>query len=150
MGLFGLIFTFMFGAGIWISGKAIFTHKNASDYITTTGRVIATSLAEGTARDSKDKLYTTYSPRLEYTFQFNGETTQGSRIHCSSDAETKYSEKKDALDVLTSIGKTPQVYYLPNKPQNACLDPSYPWNDLVVFIVCIVVPVALVWRALHS
>lgn len=99
---------------------------------TANGRITVSEL-------EKDKSENMYHPRIEYQYSVGGEEITANYLD-SFDAVTRFKSSFARSQAQGICNKYPQgknvlVFYNPQNPKQACLEPGPPWRLLVISLV---------------
>jgi hypothetical protein len=122
LGIFLLAFG---GGGIYLiiaSRKTRAQAEASQNWPAAAGSVLRSEVGESTSTDSDGDTSTTYHPVVEYTYQVGGQSFTGRRI--TFGPVTGNSNPRKAQEVLSRYpsGGAVQVYYNPQKPDEAVLE----------------------------
>lgn len=118
-----LIFLFIFGSVLTLTGLKLIHNARESLYCPETEGVITESFMDW---DRHKKQYAT----IGYSFIVKGEKKIGFQI---SAKDTNISNE----ELLTKypVGKKVEVYYDPDNPENSLLEPGYSWQRYQAFVL---------------
>ena len=102
------------------------------------GKVVSAEVEEERRYDPEDGTSVYYYPRVHYEYQVGDKTYQGKKLKM---LEASMSKKKANETIASfSTGSTVEVYYDPQKPEQAVLQPGtqkFSYVFLVVGMLCI-------------
>jgi hypothetical protein len=134
--LFGLI-----GGGLSFWGWTILQDARASEsWPTAAGLISSSSVDHSTDAEGGDS----YSPEITYQYQVDGQNLANNQIKFG---ENSYGSRRKAEEIAAnySIGKQVTVYYEPERPTNAVLEPGVTAGRyLVLGIGLLFVAIALI------
>ena len=136
--LFFLLAAIFIVVGIVNRNKA----KKAGGWPSVQGKVIDAHLEESKSTDTEDFTSVNYRPSVTYQFEVNGQTYKASKTGVIAvNYDQKTAQKK--LDAFP-VGSALTVYYNPEKPEDALLNPSKGTSNifLIIGIVALVVSCA--------
>jgi hypothetical protein len=130
--LFGFVFIAgIFGFGLWmfsvnLSGASVAIRSLG--WPAATGEIIASNVC-----DAYSKTGTEYYPCIQYRYSVNRRTFEGDNI---TGAQTPPSAREDAEAEAQNyvVGAPVKVFYDPNSPATACLEPGTIAVDTYVFM----------------
>ena len=153
-GCFGTLLTaFIFlliGAGLSVWGWSILQNARASaNWPAADGQIVSSEVTHSTDAEGGDS----YSPEVNYTFQVNEQSYVNSRIKFG---ENSYSSRRKAEEIAAAYptGQGVTVYYEPEDPRNAVLEPGVSGGSYIVLgigiffvlITIILVPASFFWN----
>lgn len=126
MSLFMGIF-FVVGVGVSIWGVSIIRNGAASEnWPSTTGEVV-----EAYVRDSTDEDGTTYHAEVTYRYTVNDQWYAGDTVNFGQYGSGNRSHAQGIVDRYPS-GQRITVYYNPDSPGTAVLEPGLTWSSYLV------------------
>ena len=144
--LFALLLPYLLivmGIGLIASGiSSAITNNRSRSWPTTTGKVISSKITRSIDIDTG----TDYFPRVQYEYQVDNKTYRSKNV---SFVGSFGSGKKAAEDRVKQypVGQEVTVYYHPNKPKKATLEPGAS-NDAAVFAIAVTgVLIIICWLA---
>ncbi|NJN44561.1 MAG: DUF3592 domain-containing protein [Anaerolineae bacterium] len=127
-----LAITFIFlviGAGLsWWGWTILQNARSSSSWPATQGQITESTLDHSTDAEGGDS----YSPEVTYTYQVNGIFYENGTIKFG---ENSYSSQRKAQEILNRypVGQMVSVYYDPDKPGRAVLEPGVSGGSYIVF-----------------
>lgn len=116
------------GIGLTVWGWTTLQNARASTaWPTTEGVVIASEITQSTDDEGRES----YLPRVSYTYTANDINRTNNTIKFS---DTSYNDLRKAQEVTGnySVGKNIVVYYDPESPENAVLEPGVSSGSYIV------------------
>jgi hypothetical protein len=141
MGLFALIWSSLALVFDGFLGWSAYCQIRAQNYATTTG-VVTHSEVERHAGGKN----TTYSPNIKYTYTVAGKAYSGDRYRFGTGSSNDSSARRIVDE--HPVGKQVPVYYNPDDPAEALLQPGLDGSDL--FLAMFLLPFNLVMLAIWS
>jgi hypothetical protein len=116
---FGFICAAVGGFSLWSGIKAIAYSKQIVNWPTTQGVVLTSIIGiMGLTRGR------TYVPTIKYSYTIIGQNYVGTHITLGTEWNSSSSKKADAKQQQYPIGQPCRVYYNPNDPAEAALEPA--------------------------
>lgn len=141
----------LFGLGVFLIVWGIRSRKKAEEssrWPTVVGSISEAFIQENRNRDSDGYTTTTYIPKINYQYQIGGQIFTGNRF--TFGFEKSYGSKKKAQEALTAypVGGQINVFYNPQKPEEAVLEQKAQGSVggiiagiiLVVIMLCLACP----------
>jgi hypothetical protein len=126
IGLFMGIFLVV-GVGISIWGVSIVRNGAASEnWPSTAGEIV-----EAYVRDSTDEDGTTYHAEVTFRYTVNDQWYAGDTVNFGEYGSSDYSHAQEIVDRYSS-GQRVTVYYKPDSPGTAVLEPGLTWSSYLV------------------
>ncbi|MFZ0548264.1 MAG: DUF3592 domain-containing protein [Candidatus Promineifilaceae bacterium] len=123
LAIFGLI-----GAGLSYWGWTILQDAKASaSWPTASGLVTSSEVSHSTDSDGNDS----YSPEVDYQYQVDGQSIVNSQIKFG---ENSYGNRRKAEEIAGNypVGQQVTVYYDPERPDKAVLEPGVTAGSYIV------------------
>jgi hypothetical protein len=124
--IFGLV-----GAGLSYWGWTILQDARASaTWPTAAGVVTSSEVDHSTDAEGGDS----YSPEVDYQYQVDGQTITNNQIKFG---ENSYSSRRKAEEIAANypLGQQVTVYYEPERPTNAVLEPGVSAGSYIVITI---------------
>jgi hypothetical protein len=124
--IFGLV-----GAGLSYWGWTILQDARASaTWPTAAGVVTSSEVDRSTDAEGGDS----YSPEVDYQYQVDGQTITNNQIKFG---ENSYSSRRKAEEIAANypLGQQVTVYYEPERPTNAVLEPGVSAGSYIVISI---------------
>jgi hypothetical protein len=124
--IFGLV-----GAGLSYWGWTILQDARASaTWPTAAGVVTSSEVDHSTDAEGGDS----YSPEVDYQYQVDGQTITNNQIKFG---ENSYSSRRKAEEIAANypLGQQVTVYYEPERPTNAVLEPGVSAGSYIVISI---------------
>lgn len=118
----GILVFFLVGAGILYSGiRNRRKGAESNNWPAAAGVITRTWVSENTSTDEDGYSSTTYTPQVEYQYQFGSNTYASQRI--SYGASRSYGSRRKAIQALQAypVNGRVQAFYNPQKPDEAVL-----------------------------
>jgi hypothetical protein len=129
------LFTIVFG---WIQFR---TGKASGNWPSTKGKVVLTEVKESSSTDEDGSTSRRYSPRVEYAYTVSGRKYTSDQVAIG--ARWQYSSQAKARAKLAyRSGQQVDVYYNPQKPDQALLEPGVTGGARGTLIIGIVFMIA--------
>ncbi|MBU2611188.1 MAG: DUF3592 domain-containing protein [Chloroflexi bacterium] len=110
---------------------------------TTQGRIIEARVSESTSTDSDGDERTSYSPKVEYTYNVAGQEYKGDKITFGfTQGYGRYAKAQAAL-ASYPLGAQVNVYYDPANPADAVLERKAGGNTLAMVLGIILLAISL-------
>lgn len=98
----------------------------ASRWPTASGKIVSSEV-----REDRGGRGVAYFPRVRYEFTVDGKSFLGSHIHATDVAEEP-SRAREMVDQYP-VGQTIRVFYNPDSPTEAVLEPGLSWHSYMWF-----------------
>ncbi|UCF90978.1 MAG: DUF3592 domain-containing protein [Desulfobacterales bacterium] len=137
--LFSFLFIVSGIGGLMYGARTRRLQQQSLSWFPVSGEILTANLEKETHRSHAGSLpstITTYMPRVEYTYDYQGKTYRSRRIIVAS-INWPLQEAEEAL-ARYPVGSTPTVWVNPNRPQLAVLEPGLVGKTtkyLVIFII---------------
>ncbi len=123
----GVLFLIFAGIGVWLILRYQKNKEKARQSLNwprTSGRVIEARIAEHESEDEDGHVTSTYSPVVRYEYQVNGVAYTGNQLSVGSSV-IAISDRKKVQQTINQYppGKLVMVYYNPQNPAEAALEP---------------------------
>lgn len=118
-GMFAFGGAIFFSIGLWQLYEGWKTHN----WPTTQGTITSSQIKEVTRRDADGDTYTNYRPSISYSYQVADQNYEGHRLHLGATSHNDRSAVQQQLKQYP-VGRTLDVYYNPNNPNQAVLTPG--------------------------
>ncbi len=157
--IFGLIGIILSALGIWFtrSGfQGIISARSSTSWPSTMGNIVSASVVEqqpvGTNMEEHTR-QTDYRPALVYSYTLGGKTYGSGHVIFNDDVIVYSSiEKARAAIKKYPVGQNVQVYYDPENPAMAVLEPGKAgpsWRSFSSGLLCLLFAVMVVWMAVN-
>ncbi len=130
----GLVFAAVGLFSCWVGISAYLKDQQARHWPATTGRILYSSVVESS--DSDDN--TTYTPVIQYSYRVNDQQHFGSVWRFG----TSTTGRPEAYETIASyrVGSTVPVFFNPDHPEEAVLEPGK--AQAILFAIILTLPVA--------
>jgi len=129
LGLIGYFVAYHFGKPILDQAKASAAWPSVDGVVERSE--VTTSRATTHSRNRRRE--TMYSPEVVYRYNVNGEDLRASTVAFGADFSSNSASVARAVIDRYPVNKPVQVYYDPEIPGNAVLEPGITWKAYVVF-----------------
>lgn len=135
--IFGLLFT---GIGLFMLVRGLVqfrTCKASSDWPSTEGQVVLATVDVSVSTDDEGGTSRSYAPRVVYTYSFIGQQYTSDQVVIGSSWKYPTRARAEAKLAYRS-GQQVTVYYNPDNPAQAVLEPGATrgvWASLIIGIV---------------
>ncbi len=143
-----LVIISLIGVGSLYKGFTTFTRgAGSSDWPTTQGVIVSSEIQsisrtrESTRRQRKKfgvrrvKRYTVYRPLVTYRYTVNGQTYTQRNLDVNGSSEYRKQSSVQAVIEKYAPGREVTVYYNPNDPSDAMLEPGSDGTSVLLFFV---------------
>jgi hypothetical protein len=125
--LIGLLFLLsIIGFGLWLSGSniwGVWVAMRSRSWPFATGVISSSDVCESYSKNG-----TQYYPCIQYRYYVNGKALDGDQIYGVHRQPGDYYPALDLANIY-SVGSQVNVYYDPEAPETACLEPGViPWE----------------------
>lgn len=136
-----LLIALFLGYRVFASNRAV---KASENWMTTTGRILATNVEARTSHSSDGGRSTAYYPNIVYEYQVHGQTFQNNQVTVGMQVgRGNYMTVQQQINNYP-VGSTVQVYYNPENPAQSALERTAPGNRyLIMAVIFIVVILAI-------
>ena len=156
--IFLIIASILLSLGIWLTRSGIRGIKSARASMywpATLGKMVMSTVREEKpleVRFEDERPRPEYRAILQYTYSIGGKNYVGNHRMPNDDLIAyRTPEKAKASLANYPVDKNVQVYYDPEKPQNAVLEPGKAgpaWRGLTGGILCLVLTLIPIWMAI--
>jgi hypothetical protein len=140
----------MIGLGGWMFSYylwRVWLAEKSTDWTSTNGQIIYSEICEHHYRG------TSYYPCLQYRYSVNGKILENDTIILAH-RDTGNRETAERTVQKYSLGKEVNVYYDPDHPETACLEPGViPWETYIPIVlgpIFTVFGLLVLWVNLHE
>ncbi len=142
----GFFFLVFGGLGVWLivsSRKQRQQVAASQNWPTTVAQITLAEVRESSQTDSEGDIQRYYYPQVKYTYQVGGIMYQGDKL--TFGAKRGYASLKKANEEIARypLGTQVQVYYNPEKPQEAVLEQRAVGSNFMLIFGIIALVIAL-------
>ena len=130
MTFFWIIFMVFGLIGLGVGLELILTGINSTRWPTTRGRIVTSEITME-YRPNHDTTY--YHPEVTYTYSVAGQEYQGRQVSVGDhDSDSVKSARKITDKYFRTMDV--EVFYDPNDPSNALLEPGFRFSSVLIFM----------------
>jgi len=138
MTFFWLIFMFIGFAGMGADASLAMTVMKSSGWPKTKGRIISSVIID---RYNQSHSKTTYTPAVTYAFFVNGREYRSTQVSTGTHGSDNFKQAQIVVDTYVPNMEV-EVFYNPNDPDNAVLEPGFE-NEGQSPIICFIVSIMI-------
>lgn len=121
--------------------------RAARKWPTTTGRVLFSEVEARRSHSSEGGYSTAYYPNVVYEYQVDGKRYQSNQFYVAMPVGLGFRGAVERKVAQFPVGSMVEVYYNPENPTQAALEPTVPSSRILVYVVVIIVLVLAVTTA---